>query len=120
MLKLREVSEAYMQIVNVSLRLSTQPIRVLNRIYLEHNTYTYTGGTLQQLDTDVHSAVTAMVRIVMSQRWQWQHWDISGYDTDVTAMFTLVTISWWLKQAVTNIPKFRRMFVFVQSVQLQK
>ena len=37
-----------------------------------------------------HSAVTAMVRIVMLQRWQWQRWDISGYDTDVTAMFTLV------------------------------
>ena len=32
-----------------------------------------------------HSAVTAMVRIVMLKRW-----DISGYDTDVTAMFTLV------------------------------
>ena len=35
-----------------------------------------------------HSAVTAMVRILMLQRWQWQHWDVSGYDTDVTAMFT--------------------------------
>ena len=32
-----------------------------------------------------HSAVTAMVQIVMLQRW-----DICGYDTDVTAMFTLV------------------------------
>ena len=32
-----------------------------------------------------HSAVTAMVWIVMLQRW-----DISGCDTDVTAMFTLV------------------------------
>ena len=28
----------------------------------------YTGGILQRLDTDVHSAVTAMVRIVMLQR----------------------------------------------------
>ena len=49
-----------------------------------------TGEILQKLDTDVHSAVTAMVRIVMLQRWQWQRWDISGYDTVVTAMFTLV------------------------------
>ena len=32
-----------------------------------------------------HSAVTAMVRIVMLQRW-----DISGCDADVRAMFTLV------------------------------
>ena len=32
-----------------------------------------------------HSAVTAMVRIVMLQCW-----DISGYGTDVTAMFILV------------------------------
>ena len=30
-----------------------------------------------------HSTVTAMVRIVMLQRWQWQRLDISGYDTDV-------------------------------------
>ena len=33
-----------------------------------------------------------MVRIVMLQRWQWQRWDISGYDSDVyisvTAMGT--------------------------------
>ena len=43
-----------------------------------------------------HSAVTAMVRIVMLQRWQWQRWDISGYDTDVTAMFTLVWQRWQL------------------------
>ena len=56
----------------------------------------YTGGILQRLDTDMHSAVTAMVRIVMLQRWQWQRWNISGYDTDVTATFTLVWQRWQL------------------------
>ena len=34
-----------------------------------------------------------MVRIVMLQHWQWQRWDISGYDANVTAMFTLVHIA---------------------------
>ena len=55
-----------------------------------------TGGIVQRLDTDLHSAVTAMVRIVMLQRWQWQRWDISGYDSDVTATFTLVWHRWQL------------------------
>ena len=41
---------------------------------------------VQRCDSEnEHNAVTAMVRIVMLQRW-----DISGFDTDVTAMFTLV------------------------------
>ena len=86
----------------------------------------YTGGILQRLDTDVHNAVTAktstalwqrrrarhcdsenehgavtaMVRIVMLQRWQWQRWDISGWhrcDSDVyisvTAMATDTTVT---------------------------
>ena len=90
---------------------------------LVHTSHTplpvYTGGILQRLDTDVHSAVTAkmstvlwqwkraqhcdsknehsavtaMVRIVILQHWQWQCWDISGYDANVTAMFTLVHIA---------------------------
>ena len=65
----------------------------------------YTGGILQQLDTDVHSAVTVKTstalwqqwcEIVMLQRWQWQRWDISDYDMDVTAMFTSVWQQWQL------------------------
>ena len=43
-----------------------------------------------------HSSVTAMVRIVMLQHWQWQRWDISDYDTDTTAMFTFVWKRWQL------------------------
>ena len=41
---------------------------LINRCFESNNVYVYTGGILQRLDTDEHSAVTAMVRIVMLQR----------------------------------------------------
>ena len=48
--------------------------------------FVYTGGILQRLDTDVHSAVTAKTSTALSQRKRAQRCDSDGADSNVTAL----------------------------------
>ena len=54
-------------------------------VILPHMIY-YTGGILQRLDTDVHSAVTAKMSTALWQRKPAQRCDSDGAGSNVTAL----------------------------------
>ena len=56
----------------------------------------YTGGILQRLDTDVHSAVTAKMSSVLWQRKRAQCCDGNGADSNVTALTVTALGHQWL------------------------
>ena len=56
----------------------------------------YTGGILQRLDTDVHSAVTVKTSTALRQRKRIHRCDSGGADSNVTALTVTALGRQWL------------------------
>ena len=56
----------------------------------------YTGGILQRLYTDVHSAVTAKMSTALLQRKRAQRCDSDGADSNITALTVTALGHQWL------------------------